>query len=129
RLTAPGRAPVLVYACRLAAGLQDRMGPDGTLAALPGVTVMGLPCVGMLHPEMVVKSLAGGAAGVFVAGCIPEDCPFREGSLWLAGRLRGERLPALRRAPEGPLRGRWDSPVEGARLERDVRAFQQEVPR
>src|SRR5262249_39555843 len=117
RLAAPGRAPVLVYACRLAAGLQDRVGRDGTLAGLPGVTVMGRPCVGMLHPEMVGQSLAAGAAGVFVAGCIPEDCPFREGSLWLTERLRGERLPALKRAPEGRLRVRWYAPVEVARFE------------
>jgi coenzyme F420-reducing hydrogenase delta subunit len=111
------------------ARLAERLGPDGTLPELPGATLMGLPCVGTLHPEMLVKSLEAGARGVFVAGCVPEDCPFREGSLWLAQRLRGERLPALKRAPEGRLRVRWYLPVETARFVRDVRAFQEDLLR
>ncbi len=116
-------APVLVYACRLMRHLEGRLGPDGTLTGAPGVTVMGLPCVGLLHPEMIEKSLAHGAAGVFVAGCVPEDCPYREGSLWLAERLTGKRLPKLQNVPEDRLRVRWYSPVEVGRFIADVRAF------
>jgi ferredoxin/coenzyme F420-reducing hydrogenase delta subunit len=127
RAAGAGGAPVLVYACRLTARLADRLGPDGTLPELPGAILMGLPCVGTLHPEMISRSLEAGARAVFVAGCLPEDCPFREGSLWLAQRLRGERQPALRRPTDGRLRVRWYSPVETARFVRDVRAFQQEL--
>jgi len=122
-----GAPPVLVYTCRLMGRLRERLGPDGTLDELPGVTVMGLPCVGTLHPEMLLRSLEAGAGGVFVAGCVPEDCPFREGSRWLEERLTGRRLPSLKDAPEGRLRVRWYSPVETARLVRDARAFQQEL--
>ncbi|HSB42003.1 MAG TPA: hydrogenase iron-sulfur subunit [Methylomirabilota bacterium] len=124
-----GRAPVLVYTCRMMRSLAGRLAADGTLAALPGVTVMGLPCVGMLHPDMITKTIEAGAAGVFVAGCIPEDCPFREGSQWLAERLTGRRLPALKAAPEGRLRARWYSPVEVGRLLRDVGDFQRDLGR
>jgi coenzyme F420-reducing hydrogenase delta subunit/ferredoxin len=131
RAVAPpaGAAPVLVYACRLMSRLAGRLGPDGTLEGLPGVTVMGLPCVGMLHPDMLTKTLEAGARGVFVAGCVPEDCPFREGSLWLADRLRGHRLPALKLAPEGRLRVRWYSPVEAGRFTREVAEFQRDLGR
>jgi coenzyme F420-reducing hydrogenase delta subunit/NAD-dependent dihydropyrimidine dehydrogenase PreA subunit len=122
-----GGAPVLVYACRLMRKLAGRAGADGTLGELPGVTLMGLPCVGMLHPDMIAKSLEAGARGVFVAGCVPEDCPYREGSLWLAERLTGQRLPSLKGVPEGRVRARWYSPVEVARFVRDVRAFQEEL--
>jgi organic radical activating enzyme/coenzyme F420-reducing hydrogenase delta subunit/ferredoxin len=122
-------APVLVYACRLMQTLAPRLGPDGTLPGLAGVTLMGLPCVGMLHPEMIGKSLEAGAAGVFVAGCVPEDCPYREGSLWLAERLSGQRLPALKDVPEDRLRVRWYSPVEVGRFVRDVAAFQRDLGR
>jgi coenzyme F420-reducing hydrogenase delta subunit/Pyruvate/2-oxoacid:ferredoxin oxidoreductase delta subunit len=128
RLAGSGAAPVVVYGCRLVAGLGDRLGPDGTLDRAPGVTVMGLPCVGMLHPEMLAKTLAAGAAGVFVAGCVPEDCPYREGSAWLAERLGGRRLPRLERVPPERLRVRWYSPVETGRFLRDVRAFRAELP-
>jgi coenzyme F420-reducing hydrogenase delta subunit len=123
----PTRPTVVVYACRPMAHLRPRLEPDGGVTGLPGVTVMGLPCVGALHPEMLMKTLAAGAAGVLVAGCIPEDCPFREGSQWLAERLGGQRLPSLKGAPEGRLRVRWYAPVETARLFRDARAFQDDL--
>jgi coenzyme F420-reducing hydrogenase delta subunit/NAD-dependent dihydropyrimidine dehydrogenase PreA subunit len=126
---AAGGAPVLVYTCRLMRSLAGRLTADGTLAALPGVTVMGLPCVGMLHPDMITKTIEAGAGGVFVAGCIPEDCPFREGSQWLAERLTGRRQPALKRAREGRLRVRWYSPVEIGRFVRDVGEFQRDLRR
>jgi coenzyme F420-reducing hydrogenase delta subunit/ferredoxin len=122
--TAQGRPPVVVYACRLMAALGPRLSPDGAPPGLPGVTVMGLPCVGTIHPEMLVKSLTSGAAGVFVAGCVPEDCPYREGSLWLTERLASRRQPVAKDLPEGRVRVRWYSPVEVSRLLRDVGAFQ-----
>jgi coenzyme F420-reducing hydrogenase delta subunit/ferredoxin len=122
-----GRAPVVVYTCRMMRALAGRLQADGTVAALPDVTVMGLPCVGMLHPDMITKTIEAGAAGVFVAGCIPEDCPFREGSQWLADRLTGQRLPSLKGVPEGRLRVRWYSPVEVGRFVRDVGRFQRDL--
>src|SRR6266511_1627217 len=109
--------------------LAGRLGADGSLEGLPGVTVMGLPCVGTLHPDMITKSLAAGAEGIFVAGCVPEDCPYREGSRWLAERLTGQRLPSLKQVPEGRLRVRWYSPVEVGRFVRDTRLFQEELSR
>jgi coenzyme F420-reducing hydrogenase delta subunit/ferredoxin len=124
RRASPPAPTVVLYTCRPMAHLRGHLGPEGSVAGLPGVTVMGLPCVGALHPEMLTKTLAAGADGVMVAGCIPEDCPFREGSRWLAERLGGQRLPSLKRAPEGRLRVRWYSPVETRRLLRDVREFQ-----
>jgi quinol-cytochrome oxidoreductase complex cytochrome b subunit/coenzyme F420-reducing hydrogenase delta subunit len=126
---ARGGAPVLVYTCRMMRHLAGRLDRDGTLAALPGVTVMGLPCVGTLHPDMITKTIEAGAGGVFVAGCIPEDCPFREGSQWLADRLTGQRLPSLKALPEGRLRVRWYSPVEVGRFLHDVGEFQRDLGR
>jgi ferredoxin/coenzyme F420-reducing hydrogenase delta subunit len=124
-VTAPaGAAPVVVYTCRLMPRLAPRLGRDGSLDGLPGVTVLGLPCVGMLHPDMITKTLEAGAGGVFVAGCVPEDCPFREGSQWLTERLTGRRLPSLRTLPEGRLRVRGYSPVEVRRFLDDVAGFQ-----
>ncbi len=124
-----GCAPVVVYTCRLMQRLAGWLAPDGTLEGLPGVTVMGLPCVGTLHPEMITKTLEAGAGGVFVAGCVPEDCPFREGSQWLAERLTGRRLPSLTDVPEGRLRVRLYSPVEVRRFTRDVADFQRDLVR
>ena len=116
--------PVVVYACRLMGRLGASLSPDGTLAGLPGVTVMGLPCVGLLHPEMITKTLAAGARGVFVAGCVPENCSAREGSQWLAERLSGQRLPSLKGLPSGRLVVRWYGAVEVGRLLRDLAEFE-----
>jgi quinol-cytochrome oxidoreductase complex cytochrome b subunit/coenzyme F420-reducing hydrogenase delta subunit len=118
--------PVVVYACRLMGRLGETLAPDGSLVGVPGATVMGLPCVGMLHPEMITKTLAGGARGVFVAGCMPENCSAREGSQWLVERLRGQRLPSLKGFPQGRLLVRWYSAVEVDRFLRDVARFARE---
>jgi len=75
---------------------------------------------------MITKTLAGGARGVFVAGCMPENCSAREGSQWLAERLRGQRLPSLKGLPEGRLVVRWYSAVEVDRFLRDVARFARE---
>ncbi len=119
--------PVVVYACRLMGRLGETLSADGSLAGVPGVTVMGLPCVGMLHPEMITKTLSAGARGVFVAGCMPENCSAREGSRWLAERLSGRRLPSLKGLPEGRLVVRWYAPVEVDRFLRDLAAFQRRL--
>jgi coenzyme F420-reducing hydrogenase delta subunit/ferredoxin len=121
-------ATVVVYACRLMGRLGDALSPDGRLARLPGVAVMGLPCAGMLHPQMIAKTLAAGARGVFVAGCVPENCSAREGSRWLAERLSGQRLPSAKGLPEGRLVVRWYAAVEVARFLRDVAAFARGLP-
>jgi Pyruvate/2-oxoacid:ferredoxin oxidoreductase delta subunit/coenzyme F420-reducing hydrogenase delta subunit len=123
-LAATGEAaPVVIYACRLMAHLGDLVGPDGTLAGAPGTVVMGLPCAGLLHPEMIAKTLAAGARGVFVAACVSENCPAREGSQWLAERLAGLRQPAARGLPAGRVAMRGYAPVDVQRFRRDLAAF------
>jgi ferredoxin/coenzyme F420-reducing hydrogenase delta subunit len=125
---AAGQAPpVVVYACRLMGRLGESLSPDGSLAGAPGVTVMGLPCVGMLHPDMITKTLSAGARGVFVAGCVPENCSAREGSQWLVERLSGRRLPSAKRLPEGRLVVRWYGAVEVDRFLRDAARFAREL--
>jgi coenzyme F420-reducing hydrogenase delta subunit len=124
----PQAPPVLAFTCRLLARLAGRLDADGLLTGVPGVAVLGLPCVGLLHPDTIGRALSAGAAGVFVAGCVPEDCQFREGSAWLVDRLAGRRLPAARRLPAGRVRLRFYAPVEAARFVADVRAFAASLP-
>jgi len=123
-----GPPPVLVYACRLMPYLEGRLDTDGRLRDVPRALVMGLPCVGMLHPDMIESALAAGAAGVYIAGCLPEDCQAREGSDLLAQRLTGARQPRLKGVAPGTVRLGWYSPVEVGRFERELRAFAQTLP-
>jgi ferredoxin/coenzyme F420-reducing hydrogenase delta subunit len=120
--------PVLVYACRLMPHLEGLLDDEGALRDVPAAIVMGLPCVGMLHPDMLGDALAAGAAGVYIAGCVPEDCQFREGSDWLAERLSGARLPKLKGAPAERVRLAHYSPVEVGRFIKELTAFVRELP-
>jgi ferredoxin/coenzyme F420-reducing hydrogenase delta subunit len=131
---ASGHDPILVYTCRLMASLEGHLVPvaragsgHGVLRDVPGAVVMGLPCVGLIHPDLLGQAVAAGARGVYIAGCIPEDCQFREGSTWLAQRLAGARLPALRDAPGVRVGVEWYSPVERARFMRDLAAFARDL--
>jgi quinol-cytochrome oxidoreductase complex cytochrome b subunit/coenzyme F420-reducing hydrogenase delta subunit len=123
-----GAAPVLVYTCRLMSGLEDDLDEHGGLSGVPDVIVMGLPCVGLLHPDLLRQAIGAGARGVYVAGCLPDDCQFREGSTWLSARLTGERLPKLRDVPVERVGVGWYSPVERRRFRRDLTAFVRSLP-
>lgn len=122
RRAGPDRAPVVVVACRLAPGLAGPLGGGDPPAAL-----IEVPCVGLVHPDLIADALAAGAAGVFIAGCRAEDCPCREGPTWLAERLAGRRPPALRGVPAARVRLRGYAPVEGRRALADVAAFAREL--
>ena len=79
---------VLVFAC-------DSSG-TGALQQ-DGVTVIELPCVGMLPPSFVDFALARGCAtGVMIAGCAEGDCQHRLGNDWTAERMARRRDPFLR---------------------------------
>jgi ferredoxin len=58
--------------------------------------VVAVPCVGMVHPDLIGEVIDGDArAGV--VGCPPGDCANREGNAILAERLGRWRRPRLRR--------------------------------
>ncbi len=82
--------------------LAARLGSTRARAPLLGTVVLGVPCVGVLHPDTIRGALDAGARGVYIAACMPEDCHFREGATWLAQRLTGERLPKLTGVPAAP---------------------------
>jgi len=74
---------------RVASGTPD------TRHASPVTIVM--PCVGVLHPNVVGQALDAGAAEVLVVGCPADDCAQREGNKWLDARLNRTRAPRLKR--------------------------------
>ena len=82
-------------------------------AADPAVRVIGVPCVGVLHPDVLALAWEAGASHVQVVGCPPEDCPERYGNTWLEGRLIRIRKPWLRgRWQNQPLTLHWVPPTE-----------------
>lgn len=101
-----GRQPVLVFscACQAVSGGRSQTGAievpgvpwfalgSEVIAQVPVVTC-GLPCVGMVQPEMIRDGLSAGAQAVVVLGGPHDDCAFREGPHALRERL--EHRPGL----------------------------------
>ena len=87
-------------------------------------TIIPVPCVGMVHPDLIGAALDAGAPAVQVVGCPPGDCANREGPATLAARLNRRRRPRLRRRYlEAPITTDWVSPAKlGAALASPNRA-------
>ena len=82
-------ARIIVFACDV--GGTNELDQDG-------VSVIRLPCVGMLPPSFVDFALARDRAeGVMIAGCAESDCHHRLGNEWTIERLARRRDPFLRR--------------------------------
>lgn len=71
---------LVVYHCR---NLQlFKNGAQKTFArSRPGVQLVAIPCSGKVEAHHLLKTLAGGAAGVVVLACGEQTCQFMEGSL------------------------------------------------
>lgn len=74
-------------------------------------TVIPVPCVGTVAPDLLVRTLDAGATAVKVVGCPPDDCANREGNLWTEQRLTRQRVPRLRKPYEdAPITANWLPP-------------------
>ncbi len=51
------------------------------------VTSIRVPCSGRVDPTFVLKAFEEGADGVFIGGCHPGECHYREGNYSAMGRI------------------------------------------
>ncbi len=107
----PGQPVTVCFTCERHAA----QGARPYLAQQPGshasLEVIPLPCVAVIPPKVVARTLSSGAAEVRVVGCPPDDCSRREGNLWTNARLSRERLPRLKKAFENaPVYTFWLPP-------------------
>ena len=81
---------------------------DGFLVVTP------VPCIGMIHPDLVGVAKAAGANAVRFVGCPPDDCANLEGNTWLAERVSRDRLPRLgKEFADFPVSVSWVTPGRG----------------
>jgi ferredoxin len=79
----------------------------------PGMRIVPVTCVGMIHPNLLGKTIEAGAESVRVIGCPPEDCGNREGNQILQERLARKRKPFLRsKYKEASITTSWLAPNE-----------------
>ena len=95
-----GDARVLVYACEKS---------ESESLSSANVTVLTVPCVGMLPPAFIDFALSRDLSdGVMLAGCAEEACHYRLGNTWTQQRIDSERDPYLRnRVPRDRLAVSW----------------------
>jgi coenzyme F420-reducing hydrogenase delta subunit/cytochrome c2 len=85
--------------------LQDN---DGHL-----IQVIPMTCIGMVHPNLAAKALDLGASEVHFIGCPPEDCPNREGNIWMKERIDRKRLPKLKSGYQNTsIKSDWLPPID-----------------
>lgn len=110
-----GGPKILNVACGYGIDMKGLIEHDTrALRDMPNVKVLMLPCVAMLQPSMIEHALKSGADGVFISGCQTKDCHFREGDVWLEGRLANTRPPVLKKKEVEPARIRtgWFSSIQ-----------------
>ncbi len=82
----------------------------------PQVTVIRFPCTGRIDFMLLLKAFAGGADGIIVSGCHPNDCHYSSGNFharrrWIVFRSLLEFLGIdVRR-----VQFSWVSAAEGAK--------------
>ncbi len=80
---------VVIFGCDHAAELE-------TLSS-SGTAVVSLPCTGMLPASFIDFAFRKGKVdGVFITGCLENNCHYRFGNHWLDERIGKDRKPALR---------------------------------
>jgi F420-non-reducing hydrogenase iron-sulfur subunit len=94
----------------------------------PNVRIIRVQCSGMVHPNLVMDALTGGADGVLICGCHPGDCHYREGNLKAKARSDAIDLMLEDFALE-PERFRleWVSAAEASRFAQVITEMVQEL--
>jgi F420-non-reducing hydrogenase iron-sulfur subunit len=94
----------------------------------PNIRIVRVMCSGMIHPNLVIEALTGGADGVLVCGCHPGDCHYQEGNYKTEKRAEAIRLMlADFGLEEERFRLEWVSAAEGPRFAQVVKEFTDQV--
>ncbi len=128
---AKGEPKVLNVACGYGVEMKRLIDTDTrVLRDMPNVKVLILPCVALLQPAMIEHVFKSGAEGVFISGCQERDCHFREGNLFIEGRLLNTRPPILKKykdADPSHIRAGWFSSIQVADYFHNLQNFSSDL--
>lgn len=118
---------LLLFICAHSAALKNIIDiNDSSVKGMANVKAIALPCIGMVQPSMIEAGLETGADGVFLCGCLHNDCHFREGNTWLHARMEGKRLPFLNRTIDRNRISEYQlSPINTNNLFDEMRLFEE----
>lgn len=92
------------------------------------IHLIKLPCTGRINPLYILNAIQGGADGIVISGCRPENCHFKEGNL-SALRQHDEFLSLLDYMgyEKDRVRFVWLDLQDRGRIQRDLAAFESEI--
>ena len=92
------------------------------------IKLIKVPCTGRISPLFVLNAVQGGADGVLISGCRPEQCHFKEGNLG-ARRQLDEFWRFLRFLGVEPdrLRFAWIDLSERGRIQQELAKLEKQV--
>jgi F420-non-reducing hydrogenase iron-sulfur subunit len=92
------------------------------------VRIVRVQCTGMIHPDLVIEALTGGADGVLVCGCHPGDCHYLDGNVRAKSRAEAIEVMLQDFGLEAErFRLQWVSASEGARFAQVVSEMVEQV--
>uniref|UniRef100_A0A7C5PLX6 Hydrogenase iron-sulfur subunit n=1 Tax=Thermodesulfobium narugense TaxID=184064 RepID=A0A7C5PLX6_9BACT len=92
------------------------------------VKIIRVPCSGRVEPEFVVEAFKKGADGVFIGGCHPGDCHYKEGNYKAIRRFDLlKRILIDMGIEKERFQLEWISGSEGKRFAEAMNAFEKNV--
>lgn len=90
--------------------------------------VIRMPCTGRMDPLFALKAFLGGADGVLVSGCHPNDCHYAEGNFYARRRLEVlQRFLPVLGIPAERFHYTWVSASEASRWQMVVTRFTEQI--
>lgn len=121
------KSKILLFICAMSAELRTIMDIESkSIKGMTNVKLIVLPCIGMVQPSMIEAGFNADADGVFLCGCLTNDCHYREGNKWLHERVAGGRFPFLSRAIDlKRIREFYTSPINTNKIIDEIRLFEE----
>ncbi len=78
---------IIGFFCRECAYAAADATGNARVSLPPTIRSVLVPCTGRVSPLHLLKALADGADGVYIAGCLVGQCHYREGNLYALDRI------------------------------------------
>ena len=82
---------IIGFFCRECAYAAADATGNARISLPPTIRSVLVPCTGRVSPLHLLKALADGADGVYIAGCLVGQCHYREGNLHAIDRVEFAR--------------------------------------
>lgn len=105
---------------------QDQAWVDQQLPA--NIHLTKVPCTGRINTLYILNAIQGGADGIMISGCLPEQCHYKEGNLSARRQLdEFADFLAFIGYDRQRVRFTWLDLQDRGRIQRDLAAFEAEL--